>query len=111
MKATAIAIGVLVLILGGMRMASHRPPATRHVLLRDMGHTDLWAMQRPAMARLQNGFFDKGVADETLFAHAPMDFRVSWGFPTLVKLALAAALLIVPAVVGLIWLAVRRLRS
>lgn len=83
----------------------------RHVVLRELGHTDLWSVQRPAMARLQSRFFASGAVDDTHFAYAPMDFRVTWGFPTLAKLALAAVALVVPAVVGLVWLAVRRLRA
>jgi len=83
----------------------------RHVVLRELGHSGLWSVQRPAMARLQSHFFAAGVVDDSLFTHAPMDFRVRWGLPTLAKLALAALTLVVPAMVALAWIAVRRTRT
>lgn len=86
-------------------------PNGRQVVLHEFGHTDLWRLQRPAMAHLQSSFFATGAADDSLFTPVPIDFRVTWGFPRLAKLALAVLVVVVPAAVALIWLGGRRLRA
>jgi hypothetical protein len=76
-----------------------------------MGHThDLWNVQRPATIRLLTSFYDTGVADDSLFTYAPMEFHVSWGFPKLAKIALASVLLIVLGILGLVWVIIWRIQ-
>lgn len=83
----------------------------RQVTLAEMGHcNDLMFLQPKAFERLLTSFYDTGTADESLFTYAPMDFRVSWGFPALAKLMLGAGALLVVLVGALIWLFVRRLK-
>jgi hypothetical protein len=79
----------------------------KQVILREMGHTqDVWNVQ--PQAHLLTSFYDTGAADDSRFAYAPMDFKVAWGFPLLVKLLLGVGLLIVAAVVAVIWFIARR---
>lgn len=83
----------------------------RQVILAEMGHTqDLWGVQRQATKRLLASFYDTGVADDSLFTCAPMEFHVSWGFPRLAKIALVAVVLIVAGVTGLVWFIIRWIR-
>jgi len=83
----------------------------RQVILAEMGHTqDLWDVQRPATIRLLTSFYDTGVADDSLFIYAPMDFHVSWGFPKFAKIALVSVLLIVAGVIKPAWFIIRRIR-
>lgn len=82
-----------------------------HVVMHELGHTDLWTLQRPAMAQLQSTFFATGRVDDTAFVHAPLTFDVSLSFPRLAKLALAAIVLLAVAVVTLVWLTFRWWRS
>ncbi|MDO9340368.1 MAG: alpha/beta hydrolase [Bacteroidales bacterium] len=83
----------------------------KQVILAEMGHTnDLWNVQRTATIRLLTSFYDTGVADDSLFTYAPMDFHVSWGFPKLAKIAIAFVLLIVLGLLGLVWVIIRRIR-
>lgn len=78
-----------------------------HVVLHELGHTDLWTAQRPAMARLQSTFFATGRVDDSAFVRAPLTFDVSLGFPRLAKLALAAMVLLAAVVGALAWQAFR----
>ena len=75
-----------------------------------MGHFDLPAFttQPQATERLITSFYDTGVADNSLYTYAPIDFRMSWGYPALAKLLLGMVLLLIAAAVTLIWLVVRR---
>lgn len=76
-----------------------------------MGHTqDLWTVQRQAIIRLLTSVYDTGVADDSFFTYAPVEFHVSWGFPKFTKTALASVLLIIPGVIGLVWFIIRRIR-
>lgn len=81
----------------------------KQVILAEIGHTqDVWNVQPQAMERLLTSFYDTGVADDSRFIYAPMDFKVSWGFPMLAKLMLGVMLLIAAAVVAVIWFIARR---
>ena len=83
----------------------------KQVILAEMGHTqDLWTVRRPATIRLLTSFYDTGLADDSFFTYAPMEFHVSWGFPKLARIALASVLLIVAGVIGLVWFIIRRIR-
>ncbi len=83
----------------------------KQVILKEMGHThDLWTIQKPATLHLLSGFYDNGMADDSLFTYAPMEFHVSWGFPKLAKIALALVLLIILGIVSLGRIIIRRIR-
>lgn len=70
----------------------------RQVVLTEMGHTgDVWGVQPQATERLLTTFFDTGVADDSLYTHAPMDFHVPLGLPRLAKILLGTGVLVVAA--------------
>lgn len=59
----------------------------RQIILSDMGHVDdLMKLQPEAAERLLVSFYDTDVADNSLFKHMPMDFKVKAGFPLIAKL-------------------------
>jgi len=66
----------------------------QQVILAEMGHAvaDLFNVQPEATERLLTSFYDTGVADDSLYIYAPMDFSVSLGFPTLAKLLVAGTI-------------------
>jgi hypothetical protein len=50
-------------------------------------------------------FYNSGVVDTSMNTYKPMDFNVSWGFPTLAKVAVGTlAVLGTAAVVGIVLL-------
>jgi pimeloyl-ACP methyl ester carboxylesterase len=86
-------------------------PNGRQVILAEMGHTcDVWGVQPAALIHLLKSFYDTGVADDSLFTYAPMDFRVSWGFPRIAKIALASLIILILGLSWLAWIIVRRIR-
>jgi pimeloyl-ACP methyl ester carboxylesterase len=83
----------------------------QQVILAEMSHADIPEANQPqAIERLLTSFYDTGVADDSLFTATPIDFRVSWGYPVLAKLAFGLVLLISTIVAGVIWLTIRRLK-
>ena len=83
----------------------------KQVILAELGHvTDVWTLQPAATERLLTSFYDTGVADDSLYTYAPMDFSVSQGFPALAKIILGVVVLIVGAVVTVIWFIARRVQ-
>jgi hypothetical protein len=83
----------------------------QQVILAEMSHGDLpFANQPQATERLITSFLDTGVADDSLYTYAPINFQVSWGYPALAKLLLGLVLLLITAVVVVIWLVVRRVQ-
>lgn len=83
----------------------------KQVILAEMGHlSDLIGRQPEATVRLMASFYDTGVADDSLYTYAQMDFGVSPGFPALAKIILGIGLLLI-AVAGLVvWFIVRRIQ-
>ncbi|MGH2521612.1 MAG: alpha/beta fold hydrolase [Anaerolineales bacterium] len=80
-------------------------------ILAEMGHVnDVGTLQPAAFERLATSFYDTGVADDSLYTYAPMDFGVSLGFPALAKIVLGIVLLLIAVVVVVIWFIVRRIR-
>jgi hypothetical protein len=72
-----------------------------------MGHVDdIFGLQPQATERLLCSFYDTGKADDSLYAYAPMNFRVPLGFPKISKALLAVALALIMAAGGV---AVRQL--
>jgi len=83
----------------------------QQVILAERSHDDLPAFDEPqATERLITSFLDTGVADDSLYTYAPIEFRVSRGYPALAKLLLGLVLLLITAVVAVIWLVVRRIQ-
>ena len=84
----------------------------QQVILAEMSHGDLPGIdtQPQATERLITSFLDTGVADDSLYTYAPINFQVSWGYPALAKLLLGLVLLLITAVVAVIWLVVRRIQ-
>ncbi|HEU5097916.1 MAG TPA: alpha/beta fold hydrolase [Roseiflexaceae bacterium] len=84
----------------------------QQVILAEMSHGDLPGLeaQPRATQRLITSFYDTGVADDSLYTYAPIDFQVSWGYPVLAKLGLGLVLLIMAIVAGVISLTIRRLK-
>jgi hypothetical protein len=76
-----------------------------------MGHVDdIWKLQPVATERLLTSFYATGVADASLYRYAPMDFRVSLGFPALAKLLLGLLVLLIALLMAFVWFIVRRVR-
>jgi len=109
------------IISGSIDVAAPAEPATeellpylshgQQVILAERSHDDLPGFDQPqATERLLTSFLDTGVADDSLYTYAPIDFRVSWGYPALAKLLLGLALLLITAVVAVIWFVVRRIQ-
>ncbi len=68
----------------------------RQVVLSEMGHvSDVWSVQPAATLRLLTSFYDTGVADDSLYRYAPMNFEVKFRFPLLAKTLLVTGLLVV----------------
>lgn len=83
----------------------------QQVFLAELGHFDMPGNDQPqAVERLLTSFYDTGVADDSLYTYAPINFRVSWGYPTQAKLLLGLVLLLIAAVVAVIWFVVRRVQ-
>ena len=83
----------------------------QQVFLAELGHFDMPGNDQPqAVERLLTSFYDTGVADDSLYTYAPINFRVSWGYPTQAKLLLGLVLLLIAAVVAVIWSVVRRVQ-
>ncbi len=83
----------------------------KQVILAEMGHVnDVGTLQPAATERLVTSFYDTGVADDSLYTYAPMDFGVSLGAPTLAKIILGVVVLIVAAGVAVIWFVARRIQ-
>ena len=83
----------------------------QQVILAEMSHHDLPETNQPeAIERLLTSFYDTGVADDSLYTYAPIDFQVSWGYPALAKLLLGLVLLLIAAVVTITWFVVRRVQ-
>jgi pimeloyl-ACP methyl ester carboxylesterase len=86
-------------------------PNGRQVILAEMGHTgDLWKVQPEATIQLLKSFYDTGVADDSLFTYAPMEFDVTWGFPKIAKIAVASLVLIIVGLLWLFWRVIRRIQ-
>jgi len=84
----------------------------QQIILAEMSHNDVPGLdtQPQATERLLTSFYDTGVADDSLYTYAPIDFRVSRGYPALAKIGLGLVLLISAIVAGVIWLTIRRVK-
>ena len=84
----------------------------QQVILAEASHNDLPGIdtQPQATERLITSFLDTGVADDSLYTYAPIDFQVSWGYPALAKIGLALVLLLIALAVGGIWFILQRVK-
>lgn len=74
----------------------------KQVILSECGHVnDVLYVKPENTRRILSGFYKSGVPDESMNTYVPMDFSVSWGFPTIAKIALG-----VIAFVGIAFVAV-----
>jgi hypothetical protein len=78
----------------------------KQVILSECGHVDDVWYGNPENTRLMlTSFYNTGVADASKNSYVPMDFRVSWGFSTIAKAALAAIVLVGMIVIAVVlWL-------
>ncbi len=81
------------------------------VLLSEFSHVgDAYTLQPKAWERLISSYYDTGVADTSLYVYQPLSFKPSMSLTLLARL-LVAAMVLVPALLGLgIVLVVRRIR-
>jgi len=84
----------------------------QQIILAERGHqvADLFNVQPEGTERLLTSFYNTGVADDSLYTYAPMDFSVSLGFPALAKIMLGIVLLLIAVAVMVVRFVVRRLR-
>lgn len=84
----------------------------QQVILSEFGHSDdVWNLQPEATAHLVTTFYDTGEADDSQFTHQPMDFNVgSVAFPEILKMALAAVVVVPLVLIALVWFIVRRMK-
>jgi hypothetical protein len=81
------------------------------VILSEFGHVDdVWDLQPEATMHLLTTFYDTGVADDSLYTHHPVDFKVGLGYPALAKLGLAAIVGVIVLLGILGWFIARKLR-
>jgi uncharacterized membrane protein len=59
---------------------------------------------------LLTSFYDTGVADDSLFTHHPVDFKVGLGYPAMAKIGLVLVVLVLILLIVLVWIIVRRVR-
>lgn len=75
------------------------------VILSECGHMDYQWPNPENTRRILTSFYNTGIPDVSLNNYNPMDFSVKWGFPRIMKLSLAIAVLIVAGFVLLVrWL-------
>jgi hypothetical protein len=62
---------------------------SRHVILSEFGHTnDLWNLQPLALKHLVLSYYSDGIADDSLFRYAPMNFTPKTSFQSIVHIAI-----------------------
>jgi pimeloyl-ACP methyl ester carboxylesterase len=83
----------------------------RQVILSEFGHTgDVWGKQREATTHMLKTFFNTGVVDDSRFSYSPMNFNVSLGYPTIMKLVVGGIIFISIILIIVILLVVRKIR-
>jgi pimeloyl-ACP methyl ester carboxylesterase len=78
----------------------------KQVILLEYGHVgDVVYLHPENTRRMVTSFYQTGVVDTSLNTYTPMNFHVSWGFPTLAKVALGTLAVVgTTAVVGIVLL-------
>jgi hypothetical protein len=83
----------------------------KQIILSEFGHVgDLRYLRQQLSDRIITDYLNSGLVNESNIEYVPMDFRVSWGFPRIFKVALGVIVVIVIAlIVGIVWL-VKKIR-
>ena len=78
----------------------------RQVVISEAGHVgDIRYFQLDAVKGLMSNYINKGIVDTSKIKYVPMDFKVSWGFPTIAKTALGLiGIVILLLVASIIWI-------
>jgi pimeloyl-ACP methyl ester carboxylesterase len=78
----------------------------KQIILSEYGHVgDVMYLNRENTRRMLTSFYSTGVVDTSMNTYKPMDFNVSWGFPTLAKVAVGTLAVVgTAAVVGIVLL-------
>jgi pimeloyl-ACP methyl ester carboxylesterase len=81
----------------------------KQVILSEYGHVgDVIYLNPENIRRMVTSFYSTGVVDTSMNAYDKMDFNVSWGFPTVAKVAVGTlAVIVTAAVVGIVLLVKR----
>lgn len=83
----------------------------RQVVISECGHVnDLWNVNAANTRLILTSFYDTGTPDTSQNAYVPMDFRITWGFPLIAKVAVATGLLLAGGIFTTIFLLVNRFR-
>jgi pimeloyl-ACP methyl ester carboxylesterase len=86
-------------------------PNGKQIIFSECGHVnDMWQINPDNIRLILTTFYRTGIADVSKNRYVPMDFTVGWGFPKIAKVALAGALCLLFALVGLAVYLVRRHR-
>jgi hypothetical protein len=72
----------------------------KQVVVSVAGHMDIQYLDTANTALLLTSFYNSGVPDESANAHVPMEFDVTWGFPTIAKLAIGGVVAVPMALLG-----------
>lgn len=85
----------------------------KQIVISEAGHVgDVWRVQPEATLRALTTFYDTGIADDSLYQYAPMDFNVKFGFPLLAKILLGTGVLLAMGLVaGVRRIIIHRARS
>jgi pimeloyl-ACP methyl ester carboxylesterase len=78
----------------------------KQVILSECGHVgDVLNVFPESTRRMVTSFYDTGVVDTSMNAYKPMDFTVSWSFPTLAKVVVGTLAVVgTAAIVGIVLL-------
>jgi pimeloyl-ACP methyl ester carboxylesterase len=81
------------------------------VVLSEFAHTgDLYYLQPEATRHLLTTFFQTGEVDDSRYEPNTVNFKPSWGFPLIAKLAVAGAVLVLFIAILLSWFAYRLIK-
>lgn len=83
----------------------------KQVILSECGHVDdLWYANGENTKFILTSFYKTGVPNTSMNSYMPMDFSVSWGFPTIAKVAVGVVFIVgMGLVTVLVWF-IRRYR-
>jgi pimeloyl-ACP methyl ester carboxylesterase len=83
----------------------------KQVIVSECGHVnDLWYTNTRSTRLILTSFYDTGIPNTSLNSYIPMDFSVTWGFPLIAKVVLAAIVIIILAIASIAILLVRKHR-
>ncbi len=66
------------------------------IIISEAAHTqDIFGKQRPALDHMLKKFFKTGIVDDSKYKYEPMNFKVGLSFQSIMKLSLAAIILVI----------------